>query len=107
MTRFYGIGLKSSERICAFLTIHDKAKIGQLPEHQLSSLSSFLSAPPKLPSTHYLHGIKIEADLKRDVRNNIEHHRQIGSYKGRRHGQGLPVRGQKLVLSFILSEVFI
>ncbi|TIC42075.1 ribosomal protein S13 [Wallemia mellicola] len=94
LTRFYGIGLPTSERICAYLSIHDKAKIGQLPEHQMTSLSSFLSAPPALPTTHYLHDFKIEADLRREVRSNIEHHRQIGSYKGRRHGQGLPVRGQ-------------
>ncbi|TIA88937.1 hypothetical protein E3P99_02316 [Wallemia hederae] len=94
LTRFYGIGLSTSERICAYLSIHDKARIGQLPEHQMTSLSSFLSAPPTLPATHALSDFKIEADLRRQVRSNIEHHRQIGSYKGRRHGQGLPVRGQ-------------
>ncbi|TIA80872.1 hypothetical protein E3P92_02735 [Wallemia ichthyophaga] len=94
LTRFYGIGLTTSERICAYLSIHDKAKIGQLPEHTVTELSSFLSAPPALPQTHYLSNFKMEADLRRDVRANIDHHRQIGSYKGRRHGQGLPVRGQ-------------
>lgn len=107
LTRFYGIGLPTSERICAYLSIHDKAKIGQLPEHQMTSLSSFLSAPPALPTTHYLHDFKIEADLRREVRSNIEHHRQIGSYKGRRHGQGLPVRGQKCVYFPLLHHILI
>lgn len=26
---------------------------------------------------------------------NIAHHRMVGSYKGRRHAGGLPVRGQR------------
>lgn len=39
--------------------------------------------------------MKIESDLRREVRNNILHHRAIGSYKGKRHAMGYPVRGQK------------
>ncbi|KAI0819128.1 hypothetical protein BC629DRAFT_1278910 [Irpex lacteus] len=38
--------------------------------------------------------LKIESDLKREVRENIMHHRLIGSYVGRRHALQLPVRGQ-------------
>ena len=36
----------------------------------------------------------IETDLKRQMRGDIAHHRQIGTYRGRRHAMGLPVRGQ-------------
>ena len=39
-------------------------------------------------------GIRLETDLKREMRENIAHQRMIGSYVGRRHAQGLPVRGQ-------------
>lgn len=39
--------------------------------------------------------LKIETDLRREVRENIAHHRMIGSYVGRRHVMGLPVRGQR------------
>ncbi|KAF7793160.1 hypothetical protein EIP86_004269 [Pleurotus ostreatoroseus] len=39
-------------------------------------------------------GMKIEAELRREVRENIAHQRMIGSYVGRRHAMGLPVRGQ-------------
>jgi len=38
--------------------------------------------------------IKLETDLRRQVRENIAHHRTIGTYVGRRHAMGLPVRGQ-------------
>lgn len=37
----------------------------------------------------------IESDLRRQVRNNILHHREIGNYKGKRHAMGYPVRGQR------------
>ncbi|KAJ7063476.1 hypothetical protein C8F01DRAFT_1133195 [Mycena amicta] len=38
--------------------------------------------------------LKIEAELKQAVRENIAHQKMIGSYVGRRHAMGLPVRGQ-------------
>jgi small subunit ribosomal protein S13 len=38
--------------------------------------------------------MKIESDLRKEIRANIMHHRSIGSYVGRRHAMGLPVRGQ-------------
>lgn len=41
-----------------------------------------------------LKNLKIESDLRREVRENIAHQRMIGSYVGRRHAMGLPVRGQ-------------
>jgi small subunit ribosomal protein S13 len=41
-----------------------------------------------------LRWLRIEADLKREMRENIAHQRMIGSYVGKRHAMGLPVRGQ-------------
>ncbi|KDQ61010.1 hypothetical protein JAAARDRAFT_32008 [Jaapia argillacea MUCL 33604] len=41
-----------------------------------------------------LPSLKIETDLRREVRENIAHQRMIGSYVGKRHAMGLPVRGQ-------------
>ncbi|THH33969.1 hypothetical protein EUX98_g289 [Antrodiella citrinella] len=45
-------------------------------------------------STNPLQNLRIESDLKREIRENIAHQRMIGSYVGRRHAMGLPVRGQ-------------
>jgi len=55
--------------------------------------------PPPLPQQRTkgmdpLRWLRIEADLKREVRENIAHQRMIGSYVGKRHAMGLPVRGQ-------------
>jgi len=41
-----------------------------------------------------LRRIKVESELRREVRENIAHQRMIGSYRGKRHAMGLPVRGQ-------------
>ena len=38
--------------------------------------------------------LKVEAELRREMRENIAHQRMIGSYVGRRHAMHLPVRGQ-------------
>ena len=42
-----------------------------------------------------LREIKIETDLRKEMRENIAHHQAIGTYRGRRHAMGLPVRGQQ------------
>ncbi|KJA27455.1 hypothetical protein HYPSUDRAFT_131371 [Hypholoma sublateritium FD-334 SS-4] len=41
-----------------------------------------------------LKNLKIESELRREIRENIAHQRMIGSYVGRRHAMHLPVRGQ-------------
>ncbi|KAH8826981.1 hypothetical protein DL96DRAFT_1528834 [Flagelloscypha sp. PMI_526] len=48
----------------------------------------------KEPWKDPLNDLKIENDLKKDMRDAIAHHKEIGSYVGRRHALGLPVRGQ-------------
>ncbi|KAF9166608.1 hypothetical protein DFQ27_005923 [Actinomortierella ambigua] len=80
---FYGIGQKTSVKILASLSIHKTAKVAELSESQINQLSTLLS------------DMKIESDLRKQIRANILHHRSIGSYVGRRHAMGLPVRGQK------------
>lgn len=59
-----------------------------------------LPAPParqvsQAESKDPLASLKIEVELKREIRDNIMHQRTIGSYVGRRHTTHLPVRGQR------------
>ncbi|KAG7447966.1 S13-like H2TH domain-containing protein [Guyanagaster necrorhizus] len=42
-----------------------------------------------------LNSLKIESELRREIRENIQHHRMIGSWVGKRHAMRLPVRGQR------------
>lgn len=38
---------------------------------------------------------KVEGDLRREVSQNVKRLTEIGCYRGLRHRQGLPVRGQR------------
>ena len=63
--------------------IHKTARIGSLGEKQINSLASELAE------------MTIESDLKGQMQNNIKRLRDMGTYRGRRHAMGLPVRGQR------------
>ncbi|KAI0273316.1 hypothetical protein BC834DRAFT_965870 [Gloeopeniophorella convolvens] len=71
---------------------------GQLPGAR-AYLAQVDAPPPPLPQPRTkgldpLRWLRIETDLKREMRENIAHQRMIGSYVGKRHAMGLPVRGQ-------------
>lgn len=42
-----------------------------------------------------LTNMKIENELRREVKDNISRLRDMGTYRGRRHAMHLPVRGQR------------
>ncbi|KAH7103325.1 mitochondrial 30S ribosomal protein S13 [Auriculariales sp. MPI-PUGE-AT-0066] len=123
LLKFYGVGRDVAARICARYQIHSKQTVEELNQHQIVGLSSFMGSPstsaplpgfpraspdfvpsalsdplpvhpqgPKVVDT--LRNLRLENDLRRTIRDNIAHHKNIGSYVGRRHVQGLPVRGQ-------------
>ncbi|KAL1987685.1 hypothetical protein VTN96DRAFT_2926 [Rasamsonia emersonii] len=79
---FFGVGPSVSARLMARFHIHDTCKVGELANQQVLDLTAALSE------------MKIENDLRREVLNNIKRLKDIGTYRGRRHALGLPVRGQ-------------
>ncbi|BFZ54246.1 hypothetical protein PYCC9005_001279 [Savitreella phatthalungensis] len=82
MLKFYGIGHTTAERILATLSINQHAIVGTLTEDQINRLGQHLTT------------MRIESDLRRKIRADIAHLRSVGTYRGRRHAMGLPVRGQ-------------
>lgn len=80
---FYGLGNQRSSRLLAKFCIHPAAKVGSLPTKTVSAITAELSE------------MTIENDLRRKLRDNIRRLRDMGSYRGRRHAMGLPVRGQR------------
>jgi small subunit ribosomal protein S13 len=110
LTSFHGVSHSTSRLICARLGFHDRLLVSELSEPQINQLSALLSSPSSFMSSHsaaesskaassrghdQLVNLVIESDLRRQVRSNIQHHRTVGSYKGRRHAMGFPVRGQR------------
>lgn len=62
--------------------LHDTARVGELHQSQILELNAALDS------------MKIENDLRRQVLQDIQRLRDTGTYRGRRHAMGLPVRGQ-------------
>ncbi|EEA22807.1 hypothetical protein EYB25_005577 [Talaromyces marneffei] len=79
---FFGIGNNVSSRLLARFHIHPTAKIGDLQNQQVLDITAALSE------------MKIENDLRRQILDDIKRLRDTGTYRGRRHALGLPVRGQ-------------
>ncbi|KAF9820155.1 hypothetical protein IEO21_01588 [Rhodonia placenta] len=69
-------------------------RIGEPVPENAATITSADGAPVKESLGDRLRNIKIESELRREIRENIAHQRMIGSYVGRRHAMGLPVRGQ-------------
>ena len=63
-------------------SIFPLAKVGTLSAKTVTALTAELSQ------------MKIENDARRMLRDNIKRLKDMGSYRGRRHAMGLPVRGQ-------------
>ena len=63
--------------------LHPMAKVGSLNNKQVLDLNAELSQ------------MNIENELRRELRDNIRRLRDMKSYRGQRHAQGLPVRGQR------------
>ena len=80
----YGIGLAISREILAKTGINPDTRVRDLTEEEVA----------KIPEVIEKDEIKVEGDLRREEQMNIKRLIEIGSYRGRRHRAGLPVRGQ-------------
>ena len=79
----YGIGLTFSREILAKTGINPDTRVRDLTEEEVAKIRETLDAD-----------YKVEGDLRREESLNIKRLIEIGSYRGRRHRMGLPVRGQ-------------
>ncbi len=84
LTYIYGIGLSRAQEILAKTGVNPDTRIRDLSDEDAATLRSFVSA-----------NYQIEGDLRRWEAMNIKRLADIGTYRGRRHRMGLPVRGQR------------
>ncbi|OBA17554.1 uncharacterized protein OGAPODRAFT_7049 [Ogataea polymorpha] len=80
---FFGVGLKTAEKICAKVGLYPSMRMHQLNETQVMAVTKELT------------DMTIGSRLLQQVRSNIKLKRAIGSYQGLRHAMGLPVHGQR------------
>lgn len=84
LTYIFGIGLTFSKQILAATGINPDTRTRDLTEEEVSKLREYIDK-----------NYKVEGDLRREESLNIKRLIEIGSYRGRRHRMGLPVRGQR------------
>ena len=84
LTYIYGIGRTRAQQVLAATGVDPNARVHTLGDEELVKLRDEIES-----------NFKIEGDLRREVQADIRRKIEIGSYQGRRHRQGLPVRGQR------------
>ena len=84
LTYIYGIGPKFASTILAAAKIEPTTRVKDLTEAEEQKLREIVDEQ-----------YSVEGDLQRLVANNIKRLKDIESYKGLRHRNGLPVNGQR------------
>ena len=83
LTYIYGIGRSSSAKILDEAGIDKDIKVKDWTDDQAAKIREIIGA-----------GYKVEGDLRSEIQLNIKRLMDIGCYRGVRHRNGLPVRGQ-------------
>ena len=83
LTYIYGIGLTLSREVLKKAGVNPDVRVRDLTEDEVAKLRNVLA------------DYKVEGDLRREVSLNIKRLVEIGSYRGIRHREGLPTRGQR------------
>ena len=84
LTYIYGIGKTRAHATLDATGVSPDMRVHQLGDEELVKLRDYIEA-----------NYQVEGDLRREVAADIRRKVEIGSYQGRRHRQGLPVRGQR------------
>ncbi len=84
LTYIFGIGRTRAQKILADTGISPDMRVHEMGDDELVKLRDFIEA-----------NYQVEGDLRRGVTADIRRKMEIGSYQGRRHRAGLPVRGQR------------
>lgn len=83
LTYIYGIGPKIAIDLLHAAKINPDTRAKDLSPQEVAKLQKLLE------------GVKVEGDLRKEIRENIQRLKRITSYRGSRHNAGLPVRGQR------------
>ncbi len=84
LTYIFGIGKTRAHELLDATGVGPDMRVHQLGDEELVKLRDYIEA-----------NFQVEGDLRRAVTGDIRRKVEIGSYQGRRHRQGLPVRGQR------------
>jgi len=83
LTYIYGIGRSTAQKILSKAEVDWNKKVQDWDDDDLNKIRTVITE-----------NIKVEGALRSEVQMNIKRLMDIGCYRGVRHRQGLPVRGQ-------------
>lgn len=81
LTYIYGIGKPTSQRILTEAGVNFDTRVKDLTEEEVNKIRAIIET------------VKVEGDLRKDVRLSIKRLMDIKCYRGLRHKMNLPVRG--------------
>lgn len=84
LTYIYGVGRTRALQAVQKTGIKLGTRVRDLTDEEVVKLREFIDQ-----------NYKVEGDLRREVSQNVKRLVEIGCYRGLRHRQGLPVRGQR------------
>ncbi|MDB5170914.1 MAG: rpsM [Candidatus Saccharibacteria bacterium] len=84
LTYVYGIGEKTSLDILTKANVETTARVENLTDAEISRIQDVINTD-----------LLVEGELQRVVSGNIKRLKEIKSYRGMRHAQSLPSRGQR------------
>ena len=83
LTAILGIGRSRARAVCAAAGVNISTKIKDLSDTQMDKLREQVAK------------VTVEGDLRREISMNIKRLIDLGTWRGKRHRLGLPVRGQR------------
>lgn len=83
LTYIYGIGRSAARKVLEKAGVDVNIKVTDWTDQQAAAVREVISTD-----------FKVEGDLRTEIQLNIKRLMDIGCYRGIRHRNGLPVRGQ-------------
>ena len=83
LTYIFGIGKSRAKEILSRAQVNEDTKVNEWNDDEISRIREIVAS------------YKIEGELRSEIQLNIKRLMEIGSYRGIRHRNGLPLRGQK------------
>ena len=84
LTYIYGIGRSHSSKILAECGVSEDKKVEEWTDEEIGAVRNSITT-----------GFKVEGELRSEVQSHIKRLMDIGSNRGIRHRNGLPLRGQR------------
>ena len=83
LTYIFGIGKSRAKEILSRARVNEDTKVSEWNDDEITRIREVVAS------------YKIEGELRSEIQLNIKRLMDIGCYRGIRHRNGLPLRGQK------------